>query len=334
METKPLNPLQAFARGYRLAVSNLELAVIYFVASVCFALSLVVPLGLFVWQFLGILERSAGPAAAAPGVLLTLEAHWSFIAMWALGLSAWMTAASLAYLLVKAGILGQLARGCRIRSSGTDPVRTRLGFTPAVRVYSWRGFIEDARTFGGRLVLLASFYGFLTILGVLFLVGVALAAFHTVLLHRWVLPLAVAAVLLLSAVLALVALILGLHYRLAAALAVGMPCAAKASVSEANRVIGRAPMPFLGLCGLALLLSWTVGAVFAAAGAPVGLLALVRPLMVLMISLRILFLLIHSAAAAVVFVVTAGAFMAFALEGARQGEAAAGRRAAKGAAAG
>jgi len=307
-----LNPLRAFIRGYRLAVSNLELAGGYLCASVLFALSMVVPIGLFAWEFFRILGQEAPAASAGPRFVLTLESHWWFIAVWAVGLGIWVTALSVGYLFVQAGILGQLVRGERSAGPAEPCGAGKLGFSRRMRVFTFRGFLDDAAAFGGRLTLLASMYGFVLTLGLLLLASAGLAAFYAGILHRWVIPFEVVGFLLLVFVLVVLALVLGLHYRLAAVLAVEGACSPGQAVRRANGIIRKEFWPFLGLCGLSILLSWVVGAIFAAMAAPVSLLALVPSLLIPMIAARFVLLLVQSAVGSLVYVATMGAFVAFA----------------------
>ena len=306
-----MNPLQMFIRGYKMAVSNLEISLLQWLAGTLLTLVVLLP-ATGVSALLITLVASDG-AWSDPdlGPLLTgsqaVINHWPAIAGGVVALALWATGAAMAFLYLEGGVLGVLATAHRAAPPGDLALRSRLGFSKLWRVFRFAQLWREIRTQGGKVTLLASLYSVPAMAIVTVPLGGGILGAYLIFKDRALWPAAVAGVAILLIAAFACYLLLLVHYRCALLLTVMTGARPREAARGATAVMKGRPFDVLCIFGLTLATSAALSLVAFLLGAPLTLLSLI-PLAGLAFALpRLLLALAHGLLTHVVWTTGMGA---------------------------
>jgi hypothetical protein len=217
-------------------------------------------------------------------------------------LALWVTALFLGFFYVQGGILGICVRAHRAAPSDDFALKPRLGYSPAMRSFGWREYLEEMKAQGWRVTLVATLYSVAgtALLLLLGLSGYLCASRILRDLSSWQGP--TAAFLASLAVFLLLSVLLGLHYRYGLACSILGSTTAWEGFRRANRVIGREPLKVLALFGLALGVNVLMGFISVLVSIPLLVLSFIPILGILFMLIRTLASLAQGFAAQVLWV--------------------------------
>ena len=294
----PLSPLRLYLAGTRITLSNPELPLWQWGATLLLTLGGLAPLAPGAWllyrRLKGPFLRHEGYDALLLRLLDLLIPHLPALFLLAALFVLWIALLCLPYLYVQAGLAGLLASAFSRLPPNGPASSSRLGYSKAFRCFGYAEFRDQARRRVWPVSLLASYYS-LAGLGLAAVVPVAGIALHALLRPN---PWATYAGLLAAGALAVAEVplfvLLKVHARYALACLVLFDLPPGQSVTQATRIFRSRPLPVLALFGIGFLLALILAGLFAALDAPLLLLSWIPRAGLWLVGLRVLLALLQN----------------------------------------
>jgi hypothetical protein len=310
-----VNPLQMFIRGYKMAVSNLELSALPWLAIYLLTLLVLVPvLGVSALLAATVAADSAWSDPDLGRWLTAVQAainHWPAIAAGILALALWATAAAMVFLYLEGGILGVLARAHRAAPRDDFALRPRLGFSKPWRVFRLGELWAEILANGGRVTVLASLYSIPALAILALPTGGGMVGAYLIFKSPALWPAAVVGVIVSFLVAVPAYALLLMHYRCALLLMVLREERPREAMRRTTAVLKNHTWEVLGIFGLTLAASATLSLLAFLLGTPLTLLTLL-PLAGLAFTLpRLLLALVHGLLHHLIWTTSMGALAPF-----------------------
>lgn len=308
-----MDPGHAIIRGFKLGVSNLELAVVTWAAGLATGLLIVVPIVGLVLGAAALVGPAVQDASGMEAFLMASDLvfrHWAVVLGAVLLATAWVGLVLFFYLYLQAGVAGCVVKAHRAAPPADRSLKPRLGSSRAFKAFSMELLWEQSRAHGWRVTMVATAYSVAGTL-VLFLYG--LWALGCVRLGMKGHPQLVGAVVggiigLIPVVLVLI--LLSVHYRLAMVCAVQRACDWREAIGAANAVLKSRLLPVLAVVGASIAAQYILAMVFFLVSLPFLALSLLPLVGLLALIPRMLLTLVQSLLSTVLAVALTGALAA------------------------
>lgn len=270
-----MNPVRLFVRGIKIALSNLELPLLFWLG-VQLLVVLCLPLLLFLgapalMTVLSAADRSAAQGMDGIALLQSVGNHWGWLLAGGMAGTLWLGLLLMGLLYLQAGILGCLAQVEGVVSEEDLRHPHRLGYSKALRKFRAASLPDQIRRWGWPVTVLASLYSIPFLAMALIFLAVLWGGAALVLSRPSALPFALisaAAVLLLFVP---VSAALKLHFRIALACLLDGGCRPTEAVRAATAAFRRRPWEVLGAYGLFFATSLSLSMVSLVVGVPLTL---------------------------------------------------------------
>ena len=308
-----MDPGYALVRGFKLGVSNLELAVVAWAAGLATGLLIVVPIVGLALGAAALLVPAVQDTSGLEGFLLASELmlkHWAVVLGAVLLATAWIGLVLFFYLYIQAGVTGCVVKAHRAAPPADRFLKPRLGASRAFKAFSLDLLWEQSRAHGWRVTMVATAYSVAGTL-VLFLYGLwVLGCVRLGMTGHPQMVVAITAGIFGLLPVILVSVLLSVHYRLAMVCAVQRACGWREAIGAANGILRARFLPFLAVMGGSFAAQYILAMAFLLISLPFLALSLLPLVGLLALIPRLLLTLVQSLLSTVLRVALIGALAA------------------------
>ncbi len=313
-----MNPWKIFSRGWKLALSNPQLAAVLFACYLLIFLLAALP-SYFI--AVGLIERvrEAAPLASGPfeyvvALVAVVGGNWLFALAVYVALMGWFTLLSIFYFFIDSGVVSQLLDGVKAMGDEEEAGVGWWGSAPGTGVFSWSRLAGAGRERVWRVTVLAGKYALVVAVMVLLLFLTVWFLAFLGSFFRWTLPFSAVAVMAFIIFLAAVSYVLALHYKCALIFTVREGCKTRSAVSLASGAIASHPFSFPALILLNYASSVAVAGVFGTPAALILLMISIKGLSPFLTTLLCFLLLAQAAVTTLAQVAALGTYAWFCVE--------------------